>query len=209
VIRVDTGAFKLDDRKLVIHPELSLAEFRAGDIPITKTVIEEKHSGVYGFVERMDGLQARFQIEFGRQRLTKLRFAEDIVLYDQKAIDQELFAATKRGHGVYVAELKKWTEITYQARCRQRDKHDAWLEKVIGAPPPYEYNWGEIVSLIEPREGTVEILVRFKYDFGEGTDLKAYFDNQREQEHQVAMNPSKPFATGELPPGFRPKEARK
>ena len=135
-----------------------------------------------------------------------MHFLEDVVLYDQKAIDQELLAATKTGHEVYIRELRKWTEIVQRADRKQLDRLDAWLEKVIGAPPPYEYdNWGEIVSVIDPRAEEVLIVVRFRHDFGENADLKAYFENRRNREHQLAMNPPQPFIPGKLPPGFRPK----
>ena len=206
MIRVATGEFKLDDHELIIHPELTLADFRRGDIPITATVYEKKNSGIYCFLGYIDGMPSRFQITFADDRLYKLYFAENVVLYDQEMITQELVAATKKGHDVYIAELKKWTEMTDRARRKQMDKHDVWLEKVIGSPPPYEYdNWGEIVSLIDPRDGDVGILVRFKCDFGEETDLKAYFENRREQEHRLAMNPPKPLYSSKLPPGFSRK----
>jgi len=206
MIRVDTGEFKLDDYKLLIHSELTLSVFRKADIPITTILDETKHSGAYQFIGSIDGLRARFQIEFGRERLCKLRFAEDVILYDQKMIDAEIFAATKRGHEAYLAERTKWSKFTSQIDAQQQQRHDAWLEKVIGAPPPYEYdNWGEIISWIGPRDEGVEILVRFKYDFGEDADLKVYFENRRELEHQLAMNPQKPLVPGELPPGFSRK----
>lgn len=206
MIRVTTGEFKLDDYKLIIHSELTLTEFRKGDIPITATVFEKKHSGVYCFAGVIDGMRSKFQIEFGGERLDKMRFAEDVIVSDRKIVDEALALAAKSGHEAYVAELKKWTTITDQAQRKQMDRHDAWLEKVIGAPPPYEYDsWGEIVSMIEPRYGDVEILVRFRYDFGETPDLKAYFENRREREHRQAMNPPKPFVPGQLPPGFSRK----
>lgn len=206
MIRVTVGEFQLDDYKLIIHPELTLSEFRTGDIPVTPIGPETKHSGAYQFTGIIDGLHARFQIEFGGEHLDKLRFAEDVVLYDQNAIDQEIFAAEKSGDNYYRAVVAKWSQFTDQVQTKQRQRHDAWLKRVIGTPPPYEYDkWGEIISLIEPRSGNVEILVRFKYDFGEAPDLKAYFKNQREQERLFVVNPQKPFVPGQLPPGFSRK----
>ena len=206
MIQVDKGEFKLDDYGLIIDPELSLATFRAGDIPILETWDEKEHSAMYRFRGSIDGMMSMFWIAFASDKLRQLRFWEDVTLYDQRTIDQELFAATKVGHEVYVTKLKMWTEVVHQAKRQQRDKHDAWLEKVIGAPPPYEYdNWGEMLSQIDRGDGDVQILVRFKYDYGEEVDLKVYFENRRQQEHQLAMNPPKPFVPGKLPPGFSRK----
>jgi hypothetical protein len=206
MIRADKGEFKLDDYNLVINPELSLAAFRAGDIPISEKWDERKHSAIYRFRGCIDRMPAMFWITFASEKLCLLRFWEDVVLYDQKAIDQEIFAATKMGHDAYLATRDKWSKFTSQIRAQQQQRHDAWLEKVIGVPPPYEYdNWGEIISLIDPRDGPAEILVRFKYAFGEDVDLKTYFENRREQEHRLAMNPPKPLVPGQLPPGFSRK----
>lgn len=203
---VNTGEFKIDEYSLIIHPELKLSEFRSGDIYPVATRSETKHSGDYDFAGVIDGLRAKFQIAFVQEHLCKLYIAEEFRIFDEKIIHRELVEATKRGHQSYVDELNKWTEKTAEEDRKKKERHDTWLEKVTGASPPYEYNWGKIISMIEPRDWNVIILVRFKYDFPECVDLKVHFENQREQDRLREMNPPKPFILGKFPPGFSRKK---
>lgn len=207
MIQVEKGELKLDHYSLVIHPELSLATFRSGDIPIVERWDEREHSAVYKFTGSIDQMAAVFWITFASEKLCRLRFWDVNLGYDQKSIDERLFAATKQGHDVYLAELEKCREITRLGRLKQEERHNLWLEQVTGVRPPYEYSWGEIISGINPREGDAEILVRYKPDFGENVSLPAYFISRREQEHQLAMQPQKVITPGRLPPGFYRKKS--
>jgi hypothetical protein len=204
MINVQTGEFKFDEYRTVIYPDLTLLEFKAGDIAIETVVSESKCSGVYTFVGHLDEMSGRFQIEFGRMRLNKLRFTENVVLYNQKTIDSALAEALIKGHESYLMELKKWTDKVSLIISEQNDRQNEWLRSRIGTPP-YEYNWGEIIAGIDPREGDAEILVRFKNDFGEGVELKRNFENQKRQDFRAAERP-RPLNPGHLPPGFRRKE---
>jgi len=205
MIRVDKGEFKLDTHNLIIHPDLSLSEFLAGDIPILNTLAQKKHGGFFYFEGQIDGLNAAFWIIFALEKVRNLHFWEAVSLYDKKLIEHELQAATKKSHEAYLVELNKWTEITSQKNQQQKERHDTWLQKIIGAPPPYEYeSWGEINSGFSKDEEP-EIWVRFKYDFGEEPDLKAYFEKRMEQRRRLAANPAKPFVPTPFPPGFSGK----
>lgn len=150
-------------------------------------------------------MDAAFWIIFALEKVRNFRFWEAVELYDKKLIEQELQAAAKKSHEAYLVELNKWSETTSRKNQKQKERHDAWLQKVIGAPPPYEYeNWGEISSGFSSDEEP-EFWVRFKYDFGEEPDLKAYFADRREQQRRLAANPPKPFVPRPFPPGFSPK----
>jgi hypothetical protein len=65
MIRAATGEFKLDDYELVIHPELTLPQLKAGDIPIVRTTSPNKMGSVFcWFNGRLDGLEAEFTMRF-------------------------------------------------------------------------------------------------------------------------------------------------
>ncbi len=82
---------------------------------------------------------------------------------------------------------------------------DAWLARVTKKLPPYEFPWGEIVSLIEPHQGDAVIWVEFKKDFPEGMDYKAYYQDRRERMERLEKEilNAKPLAR--FPPGFSRK----
>jgi hypothetical protein len=73
MIRAQTGEFKLDDYKLVIHPQLTLSQFKAGDIPIAKTSEPSKTGWTScwfsGAIERM---KAEFTIMFRAEAIQQL-----------------------------------------------------------------------------------------------------------------------------------------
>jgi hypothetical protein len=83
---------------------------------------------------------------------------------------------------------------------------DRWLVQVTHAPSPYEYEWGEIFSLIDARsDNAPEIVIRFKNEFPEGMDYKAYYQNRREQMERMEKQFENAKPLGQFPPGFSRK----
>jgi hypothetical protein len=65
MIQINTGALKLDDYALVIHPDLSLTEFNAGDIPVLQSRFNEITGYTNHFFEgKINGMDAYFLIQF-------------------------------------------------------------------------------------------------------------------------------------------------
>jgi hypothetical protein len=86
--------------------------------------------------------------------------------------------------------------------------HDVWLARVTKTLPPYEFSWGEIVSIIDPKGGAALVIVSFTKVFPEGMDYKVYYQDRREQMERLEkeMARSRSLAPGEFPPGFSPKK---
>jgi hypothetical protein len=205
MINVETGEIKLDDYDVVFYAGLKLSEFRSSRIPLLEIWEEKKYSAKYFFNARIDGMNARFFICLNEERLLELRFWENVELWDQEKIDQQLRDALKISHEAYAVTLKEIQNNTYQTEVRQLQKLDDWLIKATDSLPPYEYSWGEIISLIDPRGNGVEILVRFQKDYPEGADYKTYYKERRERCEMIAK-PLKQLLPGELPPGFTSKK---
>jgi hypothetical protein len=201
MISVQTGEFTLNDPHLVIHPGLSLSQFRSANIPIEENFAEKKYSATYSFRGQIEKMNAVFWINFRAEKVYSFWFWENREVFNQTTIDEQLAAAQNSGRAGYAFELKKWRDFTSQAISEQKTRHDAWLKDAIGTPPPYEYDWGEIFSGIEPRHGDAEIMVRFKRDFGEDIDLETFFKNRRGSQGSTKVK----IIPGQLPPGFRPK----
>lgn len=73
MIRTATGEVKIDDYKLVIHPELTLPQFKAGDIPILKA----SSTNTMGWTScwfngSIDGLESEFTVQFRFQKVQQL-----------------------------------------------------------------------------------------------------------------------------------------
>jgi len=68
MIQARTGEFKLDDYKLVIHPDLTLSQFKAGDIPLLKASSPDKMGfASCWFNGSIDGLEAEVKGLLKRQ----------------------------------------------------------------------------------------------------------------------------------------------
>jgi hypothetical protein len=168
MINVETGEIKLDDHGIIFHVDLTLEQFRNSHTPplTLHGNKEHKYSEGYSFKANIDGMDAKFQIYFRYTKLAELRFSENIKLYDRQEVLQELLNASKISHAHYLAVLQKQTDFTSKIEAQQQDRLNRWLAQATLASPPYEYAWGEIVSLIDYRSGgDPEIIVRFKKDF--------------------------------------------
>jgi len=73
MIRIKTGEFKPDDYKLVIHPELTLSQFKTADIPILKVSSPNKMGWTSLWINgSIDGMKAEFTIQFRFEKLQQL-----------------------------------------------------------------------------------------------------------------------------------------
>jgi hypothetical protein len=82
---------------------------------------------------------------------------------------------------------QKWRKLIIESEALKKQRHDAWLQKIIGTLPPYEYDWGCIASSIG-RDGEASIGVIFKYEILDRTsiaDKKSYFQNRRKESKRI------------------------
>jgi len=166
MIRTETGEFKMDDYELIIHPELSREDFVQGDIRISGSeVVTETGFTTYRFAGCLDGFGADFAINFRFENLHRLLFRSEDTLSRWRKFREETAAAEKLSKDAWVQAVNKWGKITGDGERIQKGLNDTWLARTIGAPPPYEYEWGVIGSEIEPHLGEAVIAVRFCHSF--------------------------------------------
>jgi hypothetical protein len=161
MIRANTGEFKLDDYNLIIHPELTASQFLAVGITLTKTH-SSKETGwtTCWFTSAIDGMKADFVICFRWEKLCLLTWEPKI--------------GEKRD---------AWTAMS---SADQKQLLDGWLIKVVGSPPPYEYEWGSFGSERDIHNGDFLITVEYKYGLLDRgiTDFKSYFEERRKYRAQ-------------------------
>jgi hypothetical protein len=78
-----------------------------------------------------------------------------LVLYfsDQRLIEIHLYPLSDEKGG--------WASYSEANEIEKKRKNDAFLAANLGAPP-YEYPWGEIVSIFDDRSGASQVIVRFR-----------------------------------------------
>jgi hypothetical protein len=167
MIEIENGEFKLDEYKFIIHPELVLSQFRTGDIPIQTTEFNKVTDFTnLTFCGGIDGLKAQFTILFKGEHLHELRFEQEGQQAFWDRLDRETKAASKNGWEAELAAIRKWGKILADAGRLQKQQNDEWLVRVIGGPPPYEYDWGFIASFQDPKQDYDAVIrVEFKYSF--------------------------------------------
>jgi hypothetical protein len=79
MINLKTGEFKLDEYNLVIHPDLTLFEFKAGDIPFQEGYASPEGAASFLFKGKLETLDAQFSILFDKQIFCVLS-----VIFDEK-----------------------------------------------------------------------------------------------------------------------------
>ena len=57
-------------------------------------------------------------------------------------------------------EISSYSNWSKEKEMETKRLHDNWLLKHLGSPP-YEYRWGEISSVYDPRSASSEILIRY------------------------------------------------
>jgi hypothetical protein len=208
MINVETGEIKLDDYGIIFHVDLTLEQFRNGHTP-PLTVSggkEHKYSDTYYFKAAIDGLNARFCVDFSYTKLARFSFWENIILYDQGKVMQELIDATKISHEHYLAVLKEKQEYCSMIDARQQEKLNHWLAQTTNTSPPYEYPWGEIKPFMDMR-GSEDpgIVVTFRKEYPEGMDYKTYYQDRREREERWENQFKNAKPLSRFPQGFSRK----
>lgn len=61
-----------------------------------------------------------------------------------------------------VNEERSWATYSLQSEMAHKLNDDNFLQKIIGTKPPYVFSWGVIESLLDEKNGTAYILVRYK-----------------------------------------------
>jgi hypothetical protein len=183
MIKAESGEFKCDGYELVIHPDLTLSEFKDGDIPISKASTPKKMMrSAFWFAAEINGLKAEFGILFVGEHLHELRFEQEEQQSLWNRLHKETVLASKDGPEAEMTAARKWSKILSDSIRLQKEQNDVWLAKTIGRQPPYDYNWGRIVSFHDPRQDNdAVILAEFKYSFLDRgfPDLQSYLTSQR------------------------------
>jgi hypothetical protein len=158
MIRANTGEFKLDDYDLLIHPELTEPQFQVGGIPVLKRHSSSETGWItYWFAGAIDGVKADFTICFKQGKLCLLSLEPKV--------------GDKRD---------AWATVSGKA---QKQFLDDWLIRVVGSPPPYEYEWGSFGSERDIHTGDFSVAVEFKYGLLDRgiTNFKSYFEQRRKR----------------------------
>src|ERR1700677_3267633 len=116
MINLKTGEFKLDEYNLVIHPDLTLSQFKASGISFKELIINETGDASFEFTGSLETLKTVFHIEFTQEALFRFR-----IHFDKRY---------KLGPGKRI---------------------DDWLAKVTGENPPFEYEWGCLITELDAR----------------------------------------------------------
>ena len=57
---------------------------------------------------------------------------------------------------------RSWSNWSKEAEIKRKSIHDRWLASLLG-PAPYLYNWGEIMSVYDPKAGDSSIIIRYSW----------------------------------------------
>lgn len=125
---------------LVIEPRLTEAQFLssfAGTAAMTFT-----QNGIYHSykIQNMD-------VE-GKNFLILIYFADGILTEVQL-------------HPEFIKN-NKWAAYSSKDEVDNKLSNDSWLQKTIGAAPPYVFSWGSIESVLDKKSCMTFILLRYK-----------------------------------------------
>lgn len=154
MINLETGEFKLDEYSLIIHPDLRLSTFKAGDVPFEELLSNEKGEASFEFKGSLETLKALFQIEFTQEALFRFR-----IYFDQK----------------------------YKLGPEKPIEH--WLTKITGESPPFEYEWGCLVTEMDVRsDNDFSVLTKYgildcgKSGYPKFFDVKSFYALRHSEE---------------------------
>jgi hypothetical protein len=71
--------------------------------------------------------------------------------------DQKLVAVRLSDN---VPESTSWDDASEEKELERKRRHDEWLEGELGLPP-YEYAWGRVTSLYQPKTGESVIVIQY------------------------------------------------
>src|SRR2546426_2522697 len=109
MINLRTGEFRLDQPSLIIHPELTLSDFRSSGVkPEAERHTEATGFTTVSFFGELDDLEAWFLVFFREERIHQFHFGQ-------------------------AAMEKSKESISPDAEEAQKHRHDIWLGRVTGA----------------------------------------------------------------------------
>jgi len=131
-----TGTLSIENCPLVVGPELTRGEFLASSLgDDAQPVIEH---------EEWSSFQASIFIAHEPFVLT---------LYFKGQTLAEAHLCLKTGES-------GWNSWSEDVETRRKALHDEYLSQWFGSPP-YQYRWGEVVSVYDERSGASEIIARY------------------------------------------------
>jgi hypothetical protein len=54
-----------------------------------------------------------------------------------------------------------WSDWSKEGELRRKENHDAFLREQLG-PPPYNFSWGRVVSVIDSHDSSARISIRYR-----------------------------------------------
>jgi hypothetical protein len=146
MIDAATGAIPLDDT--TIGPTTTLAALRRSPLG---EALEKRPAGVPPW----ETWSAGVRVVGGRRVAVSMTFEKERL---------EIVSLSLRDE----AESAPWEDWSEKRERRRKTKHDAWLEKTLGAPARdddvgvyYDYAWGRVLSTFDPRSGSSDIVVTY------------------------------------------------
>ncbi len=124
---------------LVIEPGLTEAKFLSSPVGMAATV----------FVK--NGVHHSYKLQNtdvqGKHFLPLLYFSDNVL-------------TEAHLHSV-AANEKNWTAYSSQTEAAHKLDNDSWLQKTLGAAPPYAFSWGSIESVLDQKGGMTFVLLRY------------------------------------------------
>ena len=65
---------------------------------------------------------------------------------------------------IHLAKIKagaSWANWSKENELKTEEEHNRLLAAVLGQPP-YQFSWGEVLSVFDPKSGASKIVVRYK-----------------------------------------------
>lgn len=76
-----------------------------------------------------------------------------ILMFNNNSIKEVLLSFSEKG--------LDWSDWSKVGELRRKVSHDAFLREQLG-PPPYDFSWGRIMSVIDPHDSTACITIRYR-----------------------------------------------
>lgn len=131
-----SGRLTIKNDPVVIGPEL------------TKTKFLQSHIGSTARIEvsNNEWSSYRASVDINRQHFS-------LALYFRVEQLREI-------HLSLCTNQRDWDSWSKETELKKKTLHDMVLAEWLG-PKPYEYKWGTVMSLYDPRSGASEILIRY------------------------------------------------
>jgi hypothetical protein len=129
-----TGELKIVSRDWEFAPGLTLENFQASESSkAAKRISNVSHHYELRTV-RADGWHCGLLLIFDNS-LNKI-----VLSFSEKALD--------------------WSDWSKEGELRRKENHDAFLREQLG-PPPYNFSWGRVVSVIDSHDSSARISIQY------------------------------------------------